>query len=336
MRLGPTKTARLMFGLTVSLVITAVVVITLILVAGESEPRVGSTGTVALAAAPATKTPDATRTVATITLSAHGAPLDAYQGLASWVDVYDSRAWRDPAAAVRDMSRHGVRTIFVQTSHFNSRNAIVNPKALSEFIVEGHAHGMRVVAWYLPNMRLGSVDYERVIAAVKFRTADGQAFDSFGMDIESGAIHSQALRNHGLKVLSKRVRAYVGPSYPLGAIIPAPAALRKDTSVWKHFPYAMVAKYYDVFVPMAYYTYHGHTAQSAYNDARANLSVLRSSPGCENMPVHMIGGIAQSSSTAEVKAFVSAVVRGNCLGASIYGWTGTRPGAWRALSAIKP
>ena len=335
MRLGPTKTARLMFGLTVSLVITAVVVGALVLVAGESEPRVGSTGTVALAAAPATKTPEATRTVSIAPISPHGAPLDAYRGLASWVDVYDTGAWRNPAAAVRDMSRHGVRTLFVQTAHFNSRSAIVNPKDLREFIVEGHAHGMRVVAWYLPDMRVGSVDYDRVIAAVNFRTADGQAFDSFAMDIESDVIHSQALRNHGLKVLSKKVRAYVGPSYPLGAIIPAPAALRKDTSVWKHFPYEMVAKYYDVFVPMAYYTYHGNGAQAAYDDARANLRVLRSSPGCENMPVHMIGGIAQSSSTAEVKAFVRAV-QGDCLGASIYGWPGTREGAWRALSAIKP
>jgi hypothetical protein len=335
MRLGPTTATRLMFGLTVSLVITVLFVVTLVLVAEESEPGVGSTGTVALAAARATKTTAASQAVATSPVSPHGAPIDAYQGLASWVDVYDAGAWRNPAAAVRDMSRHGVRTLFVQTAHFNSRNAIVNPKELREFIVEGHAHGMRVVAWYLPDMKLGSVDYERVIAAIKFRTADGQAFDSFAMDIESDVIHSQALRNHGLKVLSKKVRAYVGPSYPLGAIIPAPAALRKDTSVWKHFPYAMVTQYYDVYLPMAYYTYHGNSAQSAYNDARANLGALRSNPGCENMPVHMIGGIAQSSSTAEVKAFVRAV-KGNCLGASFYGWTGTRNGAWRALSAIKP
>ena len=34
------------------------------------------------------------------------ASVDAYRGLASWVDIYDTRAWRDPAAAVSDMGRN--------------------------------------------------------------------------------------------------------------------------------------------------------------------------------------------------------------------------------------
>ena len=272
----------------------------------------------------------------TTPVSPHGAPLDAYQGLASWVDVYDTPAWRDPAAAVRNMQRHGVRTIFVQTSHYNTPTPFFNVKQLRKFIAEGHANGMRVVAWYLPNMKPGSVDFKRVEAAVRLRTADGQAFDSFALDIESSAIDSEAMRNRGLKALSLKMRRLVGPAYPLGAIIPAPVDLRKTNGVWHSFPYTMLAETYDVFLPMGYYTFHGGGARSAYTDARANLRILRSQPGCAQTPIHLIGGIAEKSSTGQVQAFAQAVREGNCLGASMYGWAGTTPAAWRALQKIKP
>jgi len=141
-----------------------------------------------------------------------GPSLDAYRGLGSWVDIYDDPAWRDPAGAVRDMASHGVTTLYVETGHYNMADPLFKPAALREFIAEAHARKMRVVAWYLPNMKSRSVDYDRIAQAVRLHTADGQHFDSFALDIESTAISSYAARNAGLEALTKRIRKLVGPT----------------------------------------------------------------------------------------------------------------------------
>lgn len=259
--------------------------------------------------------------------------LEAYEGLGSWIDLWDARAWRDPAATVADMSRHGVRTIYIQTGNARSAGGIANPSAMRRFITEAHARDMLVVAWYLPSLKPGSVDLTRVVQAVEFRTEDGQKFDSFALDIESTAVKPLAARNRSLATLSEKIRARVGDSYPLGAIIPSPVGLRKQSGFWNVFPYESVAETYDVLLPMAYYTYHGQTAEQAGADAAASMSILRSQPGCSDVPVHLIGGIAGKSSAAEVLEFTLAARASGCIGASIYDWAGMSGAKWNALEA---
>ena len=41
------------------------------------------------------------------------------------------------------------------------------------------------------------------------------------------------------------------PRYPLGAIIPSPVGIRRHRVYWPAFPYRGLARYYDVFLPMA-------------------------------------------------------------------------------------
>jgi len=47
--------------------------------------------------------------------------VEAYRGLGSWVDIYDDAAWKDPAGTVADMSKHGVKTLYIETG--NSRHS---------------------------------------------------------------------------------------------------------------------------------------------------------------------------------------------------------------------
>ena len=263
-------------------------------------------------------------------------PLDAYRGLGSWVDIYDDRAWKDPAAAIRDMAKHGVRTLYIETSNSRSSFAVKDPAKLSTFIREAHAHKMRIVAWYLPDMTRASTDYARIAQAIGFHTSDGQKFDSFALDIESSAIASVPARNAALSSLSGKIRKLVGKSYPLGAIIPSPAGLAKKAGYWDAFPYTSIAGTYDVFVPMGYYTYHGKTYASAYADALACVRILRAQKGCSKTPIHLIGGIAENSSTGQVQAFVRASRETKIFGASLYGWAGTTSADWQALKAITP
>jgi len=289
-------------------------------------------GSVAPSSQIASQAPTGAASLSTPTGS--GPSLDAYQGLGSWVDIYDSRAWKFPKAAVQDMASHGVRTLYVETGNFGGSAPLNNPAALRTFITEAHANNMKVVAWYLPDMKAKSVDFERIKQAIQFTTPDGQKFDSFALDIESTAIVSDSARNRGLKNLSAKIRTLVGPSYPLGAIIPSPVGMSKKQGYWNTFPYATVAGIYDVFLPMSYYTYHGNNAKAAYADTISNVRILRAQPGCAEVPIHMIGGIAEDSSTGEVQAFVSAVRETQCFGASLYGWPGTNDPKWKALSAL--
>jgi hypothetical protein len=260
------------------------------------------------------------------------AAIDAYRGLGSWVDIYDDRAWAGPAATVTDMARHGVRTLYIETANSNSSSALHAPSQLAAFIVSAHSHQMRVVAWYLPDLTHPDLDYSRIEQAIHFTTPGGQRFDSFALDIESHEVSSQSARNSRLSALSARIRALVGPSYPLGAIIPSPVGLAKAKGGWTTFPYASVARTYDVILPMSYYTYHVHGAAAVYADTAANVRILRSQPGCAQTPIHLIGGISEDSSVDEADAFARASRDSACYGASLYGWTGTSAAQWRRMS----
>jgi hypothetical protein len=258
----------------------------------------------------------------------------AYYGLGSWVDIYDDRAWNDPAAAVADMASHGVRTIYLETGNSRSNGELFKPAQLRQFISEAHAHDMKIVAWYLPDMTDLPKDFARIDAAIQLRTPDGQRFDSFALDIESGAVKTQQARNRTLMTLSRQIRGAVGPSYPLGAITPSPVGLSRKGSYWSRFPYSELAGIYDVFLPMGYYTYHGKGADLAYSDTVGNARIIRAQPGCSTIPIHMIGGEAEKSTAAEVAAFVRGARDVGCVGASLYGWAGTKAGAWRELSGV--
>ena len=273
--------------------------------------------------------------VSTAKSEARDAP-DAYHGLATWVDLWDAKAWRDPTAAVKDMADHGARTIFIQTGNSRSPGGISNAAALREFITAAHARDMLVVAWYLPSLKSGSADYNRVVQALEFKTSDGQKFDSFALDIESTAVKSIELRNRGLVELTRRIRDKVGPDYPLGAITPSPVGLKKETGFWDVFPWAEVAKSYDVILPMAYYTFDADTSAQARTYALDSMRILRAQPGCETVPVHLIGGIAGKSTGAEMKAFARAAGESGCIGVSMYDWAGMNDKRWRGLRAGWP
>ena len=234
------------------------------------------------------------------------------------------------------MAAHGVRTLYVETGNSRSSSAINDAAGLETFIRQAHARGMQVVAWYLPDMTDASTDYDRIAQAIGFRTSDGQKFDSFALDIESSAINSESARNRALSQLSARIRALVGASYPLGAIIPSPAGLARKLGYWDDFPYAALARTYDVFVPMSYYTYHTKTSSGAYADTLANVRIIRAQSGCSAIPIHLIGGVAEDSSAAQLQSFVKAAVETRCIGASFYGWAGTTAAHWSALTPIKP
>ncbi len=269
--------------------------------------------------------------------AAGSASVTAYRGLGTWVDMYDVAAWDDPAGALDDMALHGVRTLYIETAnyHYPATAPLFKPAAMAVFIQECHARKMKIVAWYLPGFKDLDKDYARSMAAIQFRTSDGQKFDSFALDIEDSHVKPASTRSARLRTLSARIRAAVGQSYPLGGIIPSPAGMRINSSYWPDFPYKDVAAVYDVIVPMGYYTYHGDGYAQAYNETRENVRIVREQTGLPTIPIHVIAGLADKSSGSETIGYVRALRETGCLGGSMYDWPTIDDADWRALANVR-
>jgi hypothetical protein len=263
------------------------------------------------------------------------AKIGAYRGLGAWVDIFESRAWSRPGKAVADMASHGVRTLYLETSNYSQPRAIAHQKGVDAFLKAAHRRGMEVVAWYLPGFVRMKRDLQRSMAAIKYRSPAGERFDSFALDIEASILEPPAKRSKRLLKLSRKIRGRAGGGYPLGAVIPSPVGIQlAGKRYWPNFPYAGLHRFYDVFVPMGYYTYHVSGPQKVHDETGRNVEILREKTGDPNVPVHVIGGIADDSSGPETQAFVRAVRAYGVVGASIYNWSLTGGHDWRWLEEI--
>ena len=257
-----------------------------------------------------------------------------YAGLGTWLDIYATPFWAHPRQEIATMHRRGVRTLYLQTGNYQQAADLVRPQALGHFLNAAHAAGMRVVAWYLPSFLYPAQDTRRALAAIRFRSPGGERFDSFALDIEASLVKSVPLRSKRLLQLSARLRAAVGRRYALGAIIPSPVGIRRHPTYWPRFPYRPLARFYDVFLPMAYATdagVRGMRATRAYNVA--DVAIIRKRTGKPHVPIHLIGGLANAMGIRELTGFMQAV--GDCrpLGYSLYAFSVTGQSAWRALDA---
>lgn len=255
--------------------------------------------------------------------------LAPYAGLGTWLDIYATSYWDNPKEQVAAMARDGVKTLYLQTGNYSQQ---ANRSELGRFVDAAHAHGLRVVAWYLPSFAKPEQDARRSLDAIRFRTAHGERFDSFALDIEASIVSSESLRNRRLIGLSHRLRKAVGPDYALGAIIPSPIGIIRHPHYWRSFPYRGLARLYDVFLPMAYFTdrdIHGIRASRAY--LAKDVVIIRKRTHDPRVPIHLIGGISGSMTAADTTGFMRAVADCNPLGYSLYAWSVMRPGMWPKL-----
>jgi hypothetical protein len=260
-----------------------------------------------------------------------GGDISSFQGMGTWIDIYDS-SWSRPRASVADMAARGVRTLYLETSNFNRPSPFVYKEETAAFVDAAHDHGMRVVAWYLPGFADIDLDFRRAMAAVRFRTERGDGFDAFGLDIESPEVQDPSLRSERLIELSNRLRDAVG-DYPLGAIIASPRAMERNPTYWPDFPYGYVAALYDVFLPMTYYSWRVSGTDGARWYTTKNIVIIRREVG-DQEPIHVIGGIANESSDAETRGFVRAVREHGIIGASFYTFPITQASEWPILRQI--
>jgi hypothetical protein len=270
------------------------------------------------------------------------ANIDVYRGLGAWVDIYDETL--DVSAAVDEMSRRGVKVLYLETNNWRSRGDgtgpcaagpdvdILFPDIVTNYLDRAHAKGIRVVGWYLPGFGNVERDIKRSLAAINFSTPSGNRFDGFAADIETrGEFGCQGVTgddvrqrfNAGIIEYSNRLRASVGGDKVLGAIVVDAKNNERAPARWEGFPWGEIAKNYQVVMPMAYWTAAPDNAGCPGADldtASYMKQVVEKTQALmgTSRPLAPIGGIADCITAAETAGYVAAMKAVGAIGASLY------------------
>lgn len=283
--------------------------------------------------------------------------VDSYRGYGTWVDVFDFSppyAGATPSLSSADlqaMADAGVRTVYLQAARLDDRSpsGLEDPWLLADWLLTAHDLGIDVVAWYLPRFGEGTADLDRVQAMADFEVL-GHRFDGVGIDIEwTGDGVDDDTRSARLIELGREVAA-ANPDLPLGAIVLPPVLIEVvNDAFWPGFPWAEIAPDYDVWLPMAYWSFRSES--SGYGDGYAyveeSVRRLRDNIGDPDALVHPIGGIggidgiddpddpAEPLATlAELDNFAIAVAETAGIGASVYDWNTLDDAARERLTTL--
>ncbi len=296
-----------------------------------------------------TTVPATSTTVAAVTEQAAGTPqtvaparrvrpwtLGPYYGFGAWLDAFDWSVHfaRSPENTVglEDIDRmaaEGVETVYIQASRWNAEADVIEPKRLQALIDRSHAHGMSVVAWYLPTLVDPAADLRRLLAVAALD------IDGLGVDIESVDVDDPAERNRRLLDLSAQLDQAMGDR-PLAAIVMEPVVMEDiNPQYWPGYPWAELAPHYDVWMPMGYWTNRRGPWRSAHDYTAENIARIRAHLGQPDAPVHPIGGIGDETSLEDIQGMIIAATEQHAIGGSIYDYRTTRPEHWELLRSFR-
>ncbi len=259
----------------------------------------------------------------------------AYEGFGAWLDAYDwsQQFTRSPdvvtPADIDHMADEGVQTVYIQASRWNSPTDVLEPDRLQALIDRAHARGMAVVAWYLPTLEDPGADLRRILAVA------GLGIEGVAIDIEARDVADVGERNRRLIELSRQLRASL-PGRAIGAIVLEPVLLEDvNPGYWPSFPWAEIRPYYDVWMPMSYWTNRRGPWRAAHDYTADNMARLRQRIGDPNAPVHPIGGIGDKTTVEDLQQMVAAAVEQHAIGGSIYDYRTSRPEFWATLRSFR-
>ncbi len=266
-------------------------------------------------------------------LTRAAASAEVFQGLGTWIDVYDTALYSTPNAVASRLAARGVQTAWIETANDRSKTDVVEPAGLGRLVDSLHARGIRAVGWYLPGHDNHARDLRRARALLAFRTPQGGAFDGIALDVESLRNPNVKQRTARLLDLLTRIRSE-GASTPVAAITYPPRAFERHLTWWPSFPWAQIAAQVDAFVPMLY-TGGGFKGYDAtYGYVARSLRLLRAAVG-PSVAVHAAGGVANRMTADELRAFDDAVLDdGTATGWSLYDLQTTTATGWAAMARL--
>jgi hypothetical protein len=243
---------------------------------------------------------------ASSTPSARGADELVFSGLGTWIDIYDGAVYAAPERTATRIAARGVRTVWVETANDRSSADVANAPRLVRLVDALHAAGVDVVAWYLPGLVNVSLDTRRALAMLSFRTPTGGAFDGVALDIESTRLANASLRSRRAVALAQRIRQ-TAPDEPFAIVPFNPRGLERHPHTWPKFPYAQLAATSDAFAPMIYTGSSMKGFDATYGYVTRALRLLRTQSGRPDLPIHVVGGVANRMSADDLAGFAAAV-----------------------------
>ena len=263
------------------------------------------------------------------------------RGTSAWVDVYDwSPTWvnfKSPGATapftldrIDRMADAGITALWIQTAKVDFGTDVLDRDLLNRIISRARSKGMKVFGWYLPTFENPAVD-QNLLA----KTAE-LGLDGIGVDIESTVV-DLATRNARLVSLSQWLRAAY-PSMPLGAIVLPPVVTEVlNLNYWPQFPWTELAPFYDVWMPMGYWTNRSATSEwrDAFRYTTENIDRIRTNLNNPNAPIHAIGGLSNTSSIDDVNRFVFGAKLRGAYGGGLYDDMISTADQYRALAPFR-
>ena len=272
--------------------------------------------------------------VTSSTPAARGADDLVFSGLGTWVDIYDGWVYAAPEQTAARIAARGVDTVWVETANYRSSADVVSSARLARFVDALHASGVNVVAWYLPGHVNVALDIRRALAMLAFRTPSSGAFDGVALDVESTKIANVAVRSRRAVALAQRVRQ-AAADMPFAIIPFNPRGLELHPRTWPRFPWAQLAATSDAFAPMIYTGSSMKGFDATYGYVTRALRLLRTDTARPDVPIHVVGGVANRLGPDELAGFAAALTDdGNTIGVSLYDWTTTTPADWQVLGSL--
>lgn len=258
-----------------------------------------------------------------------------HRGLGAWVDVWDWSLWGssgDPQVTlgtVDALAAQGVRTIYLQTTRIDKPDAVLEVDRLLALVDRAHQHGMFVVGWYLPTFVDPADDLRRIEAAMAL------PLDGFALDIESQEVADPAERTRRLLAMSQHLREVAGDRVLVANVLPPVQMEELAPSLWPGFPWAELGEYYEVFMPMGYFTFRedGHHWRDAEAYTAENVRRIRERVGDPNLPVHFIGGIADLTTVEDIEGMTRGAQATGAIGLSLYDVATTGTELWAPMQA---
>jgi hypothetical protein len=249
------------------------------------------------------------------------------------------------------MAAQGVHTVYLQATRLDDRTpgVLEDRWLLAEFLLRAHQRGMRVVGWYLPEWVEDRSDLDRLEAVSDF-TVLGQRFDGVGVDIEYTADElDPEVRSQRLVALSEAFRAASGDD-AIGAIVLPPVQIEViNDQFWPDFPWRAIEPYYDVWMPMSYWSFRRESSgyKNGYSYSEESIRRLRNNLGDPSALVHGVGGIGAVdgvdddpdpeeplASINDLEPFTQSLRDTGAIGGSIYDWRTMEPAARERLSSL--
>jgi hypothetical protein len=200
----------------------------------------------------------------------------------------------------------GVRNLFLQTSRSNTP-AIAHPDKLGPIIDACHRHKIRVIAWSFAELTSPQADAEKMVAAAKFLSPQGDHIDAVAPNLEKNLVDWR------VEEYSKTIRNELGNSFPMMAVVYSPLNHCQEVA---RIPWSVLARYYDVIAPMSYWN-SKYQKLDAYDYTVATVRTIRQLTGRPDIEIHVIGDGMGTSPEAIVN-FMRGCQAAEATSASIY------------------